>query len=149
MGEVAVMNPVSPMQSRPGSERRQFRRFPIRLPVKARRDDLLGHSDRPIAEPGPEALISIDVDDFSLGGFRGRSGVALRCGEALTVHMPPFGTRPEIDVTGRVTRCQRIDKRFDVGVEFCQTNAAADTSPWLRLPELFYMAGQMTRRNDS
>jgi hypothetical protein len=137
------------MQLRQGSERRQFRRFPIRLPVKARRDDLQGRSDVSAPEPGPEAHISIDLDDFSLGGFRGQTGVALRCGEALSVHMPPFGTRPEIDVTGRVTRCQRIDKRFDVGVEFCQTHAAADSSPWLRLPELFYMAGQMDRRNNS
>ncbi|MBN2581676.1 MAG: PilZ domain-containing protein [Planctomycetes bacterium] len=140
------MNSVNPMQIRPGSERRQFRRFPIRLPVKARRDDLVGNADPSTSDPRPEGLISIDVDNFSLGGLRGSSSVALRCGEALTVHMPPFGTRPEVDVTGRVTRCQRVDRQFDVGVEFCQTSSAADSSPWLRLPELFYMAGQMDRR---
>ena len=31
----------------------------------------------------------------------------------------------------------------DVGIEFCQTRDAPKNSPWLRLPEIFYMAGQM------
>ena len=142
MGDVAVMSSVNPMQFRSGGERRQFRRFPMSLPVKARRDDLArSHAS---GEGGrTEGTVSIDVLNFSLGGMRGASTVALRQGEALTVQMPPFGTRPEVKVTGRVTRCQRFEKSFDVGIEFCQTQDAPDNSPWLRLPEIFYMAGQM------
>jgi len=141
MGDVAVMSLVNPMQFRPGSERRQFRRFPMTLSVKASRDDLVGQTVHAAARP--EGTANIEILNFSLGGMRGSSSVALRQGEALTVQMPPFGTRPEVSVTGRVTRCQRFEKSFDVGIEFCQTHDAPDKSPWLRLPEIFYMAGRM------
>ena len=136
------MSSVNPMQFRPGTERRQFRRFPMSLSVKASRDDLVGGEAADRAAR-PEGTANFEILNFSLGGMRGSSGVALRQGEALTVQMPPFGTRPEVSVTGRVTRCQRFEKSFDVGIEFCQTHDAPDNSPWLRLPEIFYMAGRM------
>ena len=141
VGEVAVMDSVNHTQFRQGDERRQFRRFPMALPVLARRDELAGGQE--LAEAArPERTVNIEVQDFSLGGIRGSSPVALRRGEALTVSVPPFGTRPEVDVTGRVARCQRLGGRFDVGIEFCQTREAPESSPWLRIHELFYLAGE-------
>lgn len=145
MGDVAVMTSVNPMQFSPGGERRQFRRFPMSIPVKAKRDDLAGGQVARQGSP-PEGIVNLEIMNFSLGGMRGSSSVALRQGEALTVCMPPFGTRPEVNITGRVTRCQRLETRFDVGIEFCQTRSAPHNSPWLRLPEIFYMAGQMKEK---
>lgn len=125
-------------------DRRQFRRFPMFLQVKAQRDVLAQATDQGAAER-PERTIHLNVQDFSLSGLRGECAVALRMGEPVTVSMPPYGTRPEIGVTGRVARCQRQEGRFDVGIEFCQTREAPESSPWLRIHEIFYFAGQTTK----
>lgn len=144
MGDIAVMDSVDRTQIRPESERRQFRRFPMHLLVQARRDDLV---DREAADPQarPEESVSLELLNFSLGGMRGVSSLALRRDERLTLVVPPFGTRPEIDVTGRVVRCQRTDTGFDVGIEFCQTRDEPESCPWLRIPDLFYMAGETNK----
>jgi len=144
VGEIAVMDSVSRMQFRPENERRQFRRFPMYLGVQARRDDL-GDQQASTAAERPEQTVSLAVTDFSLGGLRGDCPMALRRDERVTVCMPPFGTRPQVNVTGRVVRCRRHKSSFDVGIEFCQTHDEPESSPWLRLPDLFYMAGETNR----
>ena len=140
---MSVVNSTEAQQ--PGaSDRRQFRRFPMFLRVTAQRDVLAQATDKEGAER-PERTIHLQVQDFSLSGLRGECAVALRQGEPVTVSMPPYGTRPEIGVTGRVARCQRQGGRFDVGIEFCQTHEAPESSPWLRIHEIFYFAGQTAK----
>lgn len=128
------------VQIQPQSDRRQFRRFPLALPVQAIRDDLMPQPVAAIQDMKPETVVNLEISDFSLGGIHGHCSVGLKPQERLTLTMPPFGTRPELSVTGRVVRCQRETDYFDIGIEFCQTQEDAGTSPWLRLPELFYMA---------
>ena len=144
MGEIAVMDSVDRTEFRPENERRQFRRFPMQLGVTARRDDLLDQHAPDVSER-PEQTVALDVTDFSLGGMRGGCAMALRRDERVTVCMPPFGTRPQVTVTGRVVRCHREKDGFDVGIEFCQTCDEPESSPWLRIPDLFYMAGESNR----
>jgi len=120
----------------------------MRLTVKARRDDLPGSPPSSNDSSRPEETVSMDVLDFSLGGMRGRAGLALRPEEQVTVFVPPFGTRPNMDVTGRVVRCHRQEGRFDVGIEFCQTRREPESSPWVRIHELFYMAGESKKADE-
>ena len=145
MGGFAVMSSANPISFRPEQERRQFKRFPMVLPVQAKRDDLAALAAVP-AETGTEQSIALELRDFSLGGMRGASSTPLRENERLTVVLPPFGTRPLTTLTGRVVRCDRLGESFDVGIEFCQTREGPDSSPWLRIPELFYMAGGANRQ---
>ena len=144
MGEIAVMDSVDRVQFRPENERRQFRRFPMHLGVQARRDDLVDLQASDAAER-PEQTVSLEVKNFSLGGLRGYCPMGLRRDERVTVCMPPFGTRPQVSVTGRVVRCHRHEDGFDVGIEFCQTRDEPESSPWLRIPDLFYMAGETNK----
>lgn len=142
----AVMNDGDRVQIHPEGDRRQFRRFPLSLPIQAIRDDLLPQPVNSSADSRPETVVNLEICDFSLGGIHGFSAVGLKPQERLTLTMPPFGTRPELSVTGRVVRCHREIDRFDIGIEFCQTHDEAGTSPWLRLPELFYMARESQRQ---
>jgi hypothetical protein len=143
VGEIVVMNSASRIQPRPETERRQFKRFSMRLQVQARRDDLSApESQDGSATERADRNIDLEVVNFSLGGIRGISPTPLKPDERLTLFMPPFGTRPQIDVTGRVVRCQRFSGAYDVGVEFCQTCSEPEKSPWVKIPELFYMAGE-------
>ena len=144
LGVFAVMGSLDTGAIRPENERRQFKRFPLGLAVQAKRDDMGTLAVAP-AQERPEASVTIELRDFSLGGLRGASSLALRPDERVTVCMPPFGTRPQTSLTGRVVRCMRQDDRFDVGIEFCQTDADPESSPWLRIPELFYMSGGSPR----
>lgn len=141
MGDFAVMDSAQLAQLRTDEERRQFRRFPMRLIVQARRDDL-AEAEAARDDPRPEQSVTLEVKNFSLGGLRGVSAMALRREERLTLTMPPFGTRPQLEVTGRVVHCQRSEDHFDVGVEFGQTRDEPESSPWVRLPDLFYMSGE-------
>ncbi len=142
--KIAVMS--DRVQINPQGDRRQFRRFPMQLLVQAVRDDLLPQPVQAVHDARPETVVNLEICDFSLGGLHGLSSVGLKPQERITLTMPPFGTRPELSVTGRVVRCSRELDRFDIGIEFCQTNDQAATSPWLRLPELFYMASQNQRQ---
>lgn len=141
---MSVVNSTQVQQ--PGQDRRQFRRFPLLLQVTAQRDVLARATDK-VGAGRPDGIVRLHVQDFSLSGLRGECAVALRQGEPVTVSMPPYGTRPEIGVTGRVARCQREGLRFDVGIEFCQTREAPGSSPWLLIPEIFYFAGQTTKES--
>jgi hypothetical protein len=134
------MNGPDRVQIQPENDRRQFRRFPLALLVQAVRDDLLPLPVEATQDARPETVVNLDICDFSLGGIRGFSSVGLKPQERLTLNMPPFGTRPELRMTGRVVRCHRELDRFDIGIEFCHTHEEATASPWLRLPTLFYMA---------
>ncbi len=140
MGDFAVMDSAQRAQLRTDDERRQFRRFPMRLTVQARRDDLAGNGAA--RTDTAEQQVTLEIQNFSLGGLRGVSPTELSRDERLTLTMPPFGTRPQLEVTGRVVRCEPNGGRFDVGVEFGQTRDEPESSPWVRLPDLFYMAGE-------
>ena len=144
MGDFAVMDSAQLAQHRTDEERRQFRRFPMQLFVQARRDDLAS-SEASEDSHRPEQQVTLEVKNFSLGGLHGASAMALRREERLTMTMPPFGTRPQLEVTGRVVHCQRNEDHFDIGVEFGQTHDDPESSPWMRLPDLFYMAGEGRR----
>jgi PilZ domain len=141
VGDIAVMDSAERAQFQPEGERRQFKRFPMQLVVHAQRDDLID-ADAPSPDSRPEQNVTLEVENFSLGGMRGFSPTAMRRDERVTVVMPPFGTRPQLNVTGWVVRCERLESRFDVGIEFGQTRDEPESSPWVRIPDLFYMAGE-------
>jgi len=140
-----VKSALNSEQPRPQQERRQFRRFPMLLSVQVRRDDLAALAAVP-AQAAPDQAVTVEVRDFSLGGLGASSPTALRPGERLTVVMPPFGTRPQTELTGRVAHCDLRGDRFELGIEFCQTRDDPQSSPWLRIPELFYMSGDQSRQ---
>jgi len=114
-------------------ERRQFGRFATRLPVRTQRDDLPNR--------GPYgAECRLQLRDFSLGGLRAESAIPLKVDERLTLHLPPVGRQPPIQLTGRVIHCRRRDNRYSVGIAFHDTQSATDLSPYRYLPRLFSVA---------
>jgi len=144
MWEFAIMNSPNGSQLSQQQDRRQFKRFAMAFVAQARRDDLAALAATPVP-PRPEQSLTLELRDFSLGGVGATSPMPLRPDEKLTIFMPPFGTRPRTELTGRVARCQRRGESFEVGIEFCQTRDAPESSPWLRIPELFYMSGGQDR----
>jgi hypothetical protein len=116
-------------------ERRQFGRFGTCMPISTRRDDLLkrGQAER-------RAQCRLQLQDFSLGGLRANSPVALKVDERLTLRLPASGTHAPLELTGRVIHCRRQQDRYVVGIEFCQTRKDAAASPFWQLPRLFSMA---------
>jgi PilZ domain len=116
-------------------ERRRFSRFATRLPVATRRDDLVTRG-----QSASRANCQLRLYDFSLGGLRGESTVALKASERLTMKLPPTATQPAIELTGRVIRCCRQDKRYHVGIELCQTDSNPMHSPFRQMPRLFAVA---------
>lgn len=134
------MSPKDQLQAHPPGERRQFRRFPLQLTAKAKTE-----ADK----PADTDTVDIEVANFSLGGLRIRSQKPIEPNARVRVKMPPFGTRPQIDISGRVVHCVEEDQRFQLGIEFCQVSAEAEDSPWLRLHELFYLAGEHQNKKNS
>ncbi|TFG88836.1 MAG: hypothetical protein E4H17_01705 [Gemmatimonadales bacterium] len=117
------------------SERRRFGRFPTRLPITTRRDDLLGRGQDPC-----KAQCRLHLQDFSLGGLRAESPVPLKMNERITLRLPPSATQPALHLTGKVIHCRREKQRYHVGIAFCQTGEALATSPFRHLPRLFSLA---------
>ena len=124
-------------------ERRQFGRFPTRLPISTRRDDLLGRG-----QDDGKVRCRLHLQDFSLGGLRADSPIPLKRNERLTLRLPPSGRHPGLNLTGRVVHCRRRDERYQVGIEFCQTGDAPATSPYLHLPRLFSVAAEFVDAPD-
>lgn len=131
-------------------ERRRFGRFATRLPVTMRRDDLMRRG-----QPESRARCLLQLQDFSLGGLRAEGAVRLKVNERLTLHLPANRTHPALELTGRVVHCRRMQNRYQIGIEFCQTRAEAETSPYRQLPRLFSLAlsyapgNRPDRREDS
>jgi len=121
-------------------ERRRFGRFATRLPVFARRDDL--RIARDSTQPSHYRL---ELQDFSLGGIRAETPVRLKVNERLTLRLPPNGTHPGMELTGRVKHCRRQEDRYQVGIEFCQTRPEATASPWRQVSRLFSLAFDPTQ----
>ncbi|MDP6381443.1 MAG: PilZ domain-containing protein [Phycisphaerae bacterium] len=117
-------------------ERRQFRRFTMEISASTLREVREG----PKSAAKPRAF-TVDLQDFSLGGLCVMSQKPLKKQEQLTVSIPPHGGRPRIDLTGRVVHCRREANRYAVGIEFAHTKQPFESSPWLRVPSLFRMAG--------
>jgi hypothetical protein len=122
-------------------ERRRFGRFAARLPVVTLRDDLVKRG-----QSREMAQCRLEMQDFSLGGLRGETSVRLKVNERLTLLLPPHGTHPPVELTGRVIHCERREDRYAVGVEFCQTRPEAAASPWRRVSRLFSLAFQPTAK---
>jgi hypothetical protein len=118
-------------------DRRRFSRFTARLPVATLRDDRLKRG-----QARGQAQCRLLMQDFSLGGLKAESDVALKVSEALTLHLPPHGVHPAVNLTGRVIHCRKLKDRFEVGIEFCQTRPEAAASPWRQVSRLFSMAFQ-------
>ncbi|MBL7140049.1 MAG: PilZ domain-containing protein [Planctomycetes bacterium] len=116
-------------------ERRHFGRFVTQLPVRTQRDDL---AKRLQADRRTECRLQLR--DFSLGGLRAESAIPLKVDERLTLHLPPVGRQPPVQLTGRVIHCRRQDNRYSVGIAFHDTKPAADLSPYRYLPRLFSLA---------
>jgi hypothetical protein len=116
-------------------ERRRFSRFSTRLPVATRRDDLVTRG-----QSASRAHCHLRLFDFSLGGMRGESTIPLKASERLTMKLPPTATHPAIELTGRVVHCCRQDKRYQVGIELCQTDENPMHSPFRQMPRLFAVA---------
>lgn len=118
-----------------GHDRRRYERYETHLPAQTLRHNLA--STR-------AARCHVDVNDFSLGGLRAQSPVRMKVDERLTVRLPQSGTKGPVHLTGRVTHCRRRDDRYDVGIEFTETQDRHAASPWRQLPRLFSMAHQTT-----
>ncbi len=116
-------------------ERRRFGRFATRLPISTRRDDLVKRG-----QASGRARCRLHLQDFSLGGLRAESPIPLKVNERLTLRLPPSGTHPALQLTGRVVHCHRRNERYQVGIEFHQTHEDAATSPFHHLPRLFSVA---------
>jgi hypothetical protein len=121
-------------------DRRRFTRFDARLPVATLRDELV--------KPGQargQAQCRLQMKDFSLGGLMVESDVALNVNEPLTLHLPPHGMHPAIQLTGCVIHCRKLKDRYEAGIEFRQTRPEAMASPWRQVSRLFSMAFQPPR----
>jgi len=116
-------------------ERRRFARFTTEIPVTTRRDDLLAKG-----QAAGRSSCRLRLQDFSLGGLRAESAVRLKQRERLTLRLPPTATQPAVELTGRVIHCRRQDKRYQVGIELCQTRDDPMSSPFRQLPRLFSVA---------
>lgn len=116
-------------------ERRRFGRFATRLPVITRRDDLRTRGD-----DARSAQCRLQLQDFSLGGLRAETSVRMKVNERLTLRLPPTGSHPALELTGRVKHCRRQEDRYQIGVEFCQTRPEASASPWRQVSRLFSVA---------
>jgi len=112
-------------------DRRHHNRFATRLSVATIRQDL---------GPGGSSRCRLQLQDFSLGGLRAESPVRLKVNERLRLHLGPDGVQAPVELTGRVRHCHRLDDRFQVGIQFCQTGPELGTSPWRQLPRLFSVA---------
>jgi len=121
--------------SGPARERRRFGRFGARLPMAIRRDDLWDRD-----EDDPASRCRLHLQDLSIGGIRAESTIPLKVNERLTMRLPPVGPHRAVELTGRVRHCRRHEDRYLVGVEFCQTQAEAATSPWRQVSRLFSIA---------
>jgi hypothetical protein len=117
------------------AERRRFARFETQVPVTTRRDDLLAKG-----QSASRSCCRLRLQDFSLAGLRAESSVPLKARERVTLRLPPTATQPEMEITGRVVHCRRQDKRYNVGIELCQTREDPLSSPYRQLPRLFSMA---------
>ena len=121
----------------PSRERRRYGRFATRLPVATRRDDLAKQTPLP-----RQAECRMQLRDFSLGGIRAESIVPLNVDEVLTMRLPPHGSHPPLELTGRVVHCWPEQDRYQVGIEFCQVRPEPTASPWHRMFRLFSMAAE-------
>jgi hypothetical protein len=119
----------------PAQERRRYGRFATRLPVAVRRDDLVKRG-----QAGRLAQSRLHLQDFSLGGLRAESAVPLKVNEQLTLRLPAGGAESPLELTGRVRHCRRLDDRYQVGIEFCQTRPEPTASPWHHAARLFSIA---------
>ena len=123
-------------------ERRRFGRFATRLPISTHRDDLVKRG-----QARGRAQCRLQLQDFSLGGLRAESPIPLKVNERLTLRLPPSGTHPALQLTGRVIHCHRLNRGYQVGIEFRQTREDAATSPFRHLPRLFSVAAGFGQDN--
>ncbi|HUU91700.1 MAG TPA: PilZ domain-containing protein [Phycisphaerae bacterium] len=123
-------------------ERRRFGRFATRLPISTHRDDLVKRG-----QARGRAQCRLHLQDFSLGGLRAESPIPLKVNERLTLRLPPSGTHPALQLTGRVIHCHRLNRGYQVGIEFRQTREDAATSPFRHLPRLFSVAAGFGQDN--
>ena len=119
----------------PSRERRQYSRFATRLPVATRRDEPAKQ-----VQPPRQAECRMQLRDFSLGGIRAESAIPLNVNEVLTMRLPPHGSHPPLELTGRVIHCWPEANQYQVGIEFCQVRPEPTASPWHRMFRLFSMA---------
>jgi hypothetical protein len=124
----------------PKKDRRRFLRYETKIPVATRRDDLPGKDRAPCGTD-----CHLWLQDFSLTGLKVESAIPLKTRERVTLRLPSTATQPPIEVTGRVIRCRRLDTRYQVGIELCQTRNDPLSSPYLRMPRLFSMAADYGR----
>ncbi len=118
-------------EQRTEAERRRFGRFETSMPAVSVRNDLA--ADR-------AATCHLELKDFSLGGLAAESRVRLKAGERLTLRLPSHGAHAPLRLTGRVKHCRRQDDRYQVGIEFCETDTEPSLSPFRQLPRLFSAA---------
>jgi hypothetical protein len=88
----------------------------------------------------------LQLHDFSLGGLKAESPVRLKVNERLRVRIGFNGVHTPLELTGRVRHCRRLQDRYRVGIQFCQTGDEPAGSPWRQLPRLFSVAYRGGRR---
>jgi hypothetical protein len=92
------------------SERRQFSRSAVEVPVTAVR--------RGTSLEDQRHVISLHVLNVSRGGLGALSSDPLEEKETLVVFFPPMGPRKGRDTHGQVVRCMEEGDRYAVGIAF-------------------------------
>ena len=91
------------MENNPEKESRKFIRRPADIPIEISLADLVPHKKE-------------YLNNISFGGLSFKSRDEVKTGTVINVRIPLV--RPMFETKGRVVRCIKKDKHFDIGVEF-------------------------------
>ncbi|MBN2581675.1 MAG: PilZ domain-containing protein [Planctomycetes bacterium] len=94
----------------PSHERRRYPRYIVPMHVVAVLNDE--------SQGGHKRVLSVQIKDISKGGVCGVVEDELSGNEQLILFVPPQGGRGGRDVRGRVTRCEKVEGHFRIGMSF-------------------------------
>ena len=87
-----------------GDEKRHFERYNLDIPILMKLGDVVLDKTE-------------YLNNISLGGLSFKSTVAVKDGTVIEITIPLI--RPVFRTKGKVTRCDKIDDHYDIGVSFC------------------------------
>jgi len=101
---------VDKTDERSGRERRRHHRYIVPMQVVAVLCDQ-GSGDR-------QRVFNVQIKDIGKGGVCGVVESKVLSDEQLILFIPPQGGRGGRDVRGRVTRCDKLEAHYRIGVAF-------------------------------
>ena len=101
---------VDKTDERSGQERRRHHRYIVPMQVVAVLCDQ-GSGDR-------QRVFNVQIKDISKGGACGVVESTVHGDQQLILFIPPQGGRGGRDVRGRVTRCDKLEGHYRIGVAF-------------------------------